>query len=72
MRRIHRDGQTEPVVAYYLISDDGVDPFMVDALDLKSEQVEGIRNPDEIFPERKAGAAKNIPALAAAYLKGEI
>ena len=70
--RIHRDGQPEPVVAYYLVADDGADPFMVDVLGLKQEQVDGIRNPDDIFPERKGGPTKDIAALARAYLDGNI
>lgn len=67
--RIHRDGQAEPVVSYYLVADDGADPIMVDTLGLKQEQVEGIRNPDDIFPERKGTPPKSIAALAEAYLK---
>ncbi len=70
--RVCRDGQPEPVVAYYLVADDGADPFMVDVLGLKQEQVEGIRNPDDIFPERKGAPSKDISALAKAYLEGKI
>lgn len=69
--RVHRDGQAEPVVAYYLVADDGADPIMVETLGLKQEQVDGIRSPDDIFPERKPGATKNIAALAKAYLEGK-
>jgi len=70
--RVHRDGQPEPVVAYYLVADDGADPIMVETLGLKQEQVDGIRSPDDIFPERKSGPVKNIAALAEAYLEGKI
>jgi len=70
--RVHRDGQPDPVVAYYLVADDGADPIMVETLGLKQDQVDGIRNPDDIFPERKGGPTKNITALAEAYLKGKV
>ncbi len=70
--RVHRDGQPDPVVAYYLVADDGADPIMVETLGLKQDQVDGIRNPDDIFPERKGGPGKDISALAKAYLEGKV
>ena len=70
--RVCRDGQPEPVVVYFLVADDGADPIMVDTLGLKQEQVDGIRNPDDIFPERKAGPVKDIAGMARAYLDGKI
>ncbi len=70
--RVLRDGQPDPVVAYYLVANDGADPIMVEALGLKQEQVDGIRNPDDIFPERKGGPGKDISALAKAYLEGKV
>lgn len=44
--RIHRDGQARPVVAYYLVSEEGSDPVIADVLDLKTEQLERARDPD--------------------------
>jgi SNF2 family DNA or RNA helicase len=43
--RIHRDGQPEPVLALYLVSDSGSDPVVMDVLGIKREQLDGIRNP---------------------------
>jgi SNF2 family DNA or RNA helicase len=44
--RVHRDGQDDAVVAYYLISDSGADPIIADVLGVKRAQLEGIRDPD--------------------------
>jgi SNF2 family DNA or RNA helicase len=44
--RLSRDGQTEPVVAYYLVSDEGADPPIAEVLDIKRQQSEPIMNPD--------------------------
>ncbi|HYC55859.1 MAG TPA: DEAD/DEAH box helicase [Candidatus Binatia bacterium] len=66
--RVHRDGQQNPVMAYYLIANDGADPVMVDVLGLKRSQVEGVINPDggtevhEVDPN-------HVKKLAADYLK---
>jgi SNF2 family DNA or RNA helicase len=42
--RILRDGQTEPVFAYYLVADSGSDPTVAQVLGVKKQQIEGIRN----------------------------
>lgn len=67
--RLNRDGQKSPVVAYFLVAEDGADPVIAETLGLKREQVEGIRDPTrevveslEIDPERSR-------RLAEAYLK---
>jgi SNF2 family DNA or RNA helicase len=44
--RLHRDGQGEPVVAYFLVSDHGADPVMAEVLNLKRQQSEPLRDPD--------------------------
>jgi SNF2 family DNA or RNA helicase len=44
--RVFRDGQTDPVTAYFLVADDGADPLISEKLGLKRTQAEGIRNPD--------------------------
>lgn len=41
--RVLRDGQTEPVFAYYLVADSGSDPTMAQVLGVKRQQIEGIR-----------------------------
>jgi hypothetical protein len=42
--RVFRDGQPNPVMAFYLVTNDGSDPVVLDALNLKTEQSEGIHN----------------------------
>ena len=43
--RLRRDGQTESVVAYYLLADEGSDPVVAEVLQLKRSQAEPIRDP---------------------------
>lgn len=67
--RVFRDGQTKPVIAYYLISDDGSDPVVSTALREKGEQLEGIRDPDaEFFEKLQANDADRARSLAEAFL----
>ena len=40
--RLDREGQTEPVTAYFLVVDDGSDPFVLDVLTAKRSQSDGI------------------------------
>jgi hypothetical protein len=44
--RLARDGQADPVVAYYMLSDHGADPPMAEVLDVKRQQSEPLMNPD--------------------------
>jgi superfamily II DNA or RNA helicase len=44
--RLHRDGQDEGVVAYFLIAEIGIDPAIAKVLNLKRMQSEPIRDPD--------------------------
>lgn len=39
--RVQRDGQTDPVTAYILVSESGSDPVMTEVLGVKREQLEG-------------------------------
>lgn len=67
--RLSRDGQRDPVVAYYLLSDHGSDPVVADVLGLKREQIQGIRDPKADLIEKLESAGDRIKKLAAAYLK---
>ena len=66
--RIHRDGQPEPCLAYFLVADDGADPIMVDVLGIKREQIEGVRNPNRALAERVDTGENNIRRLAREFL----
>ena len=67
--RIARDGQDKNVAAYYLISDSGSDPAMVEVLGLKKEQAEGIRNPKADGLERLEVDVNRVKTLAESYLR---
>lgn len=64
MGRLHRDGQPEPVMAYYLLSTDGADPVMAEVLGVKREQIEGVRNPGADLIERIETGEDHIRRLA--------
>ena len=66
--RVHRDGQKEPVFAYYPISRDGVDPIMVDVLGLKRSQLEGVKNPDGVLIKKSQVDPDHVKKLAEDYL----
>lgn len=44
--RLYREGQTESVMAIYLVSDFGSDPLMIDLLGVKASQSNSILNPE--------------------------
>lgn len=64
--RVYRDGQPDPVVAYYLTSEHGSDPVIQSVLGVKRGQIEGVISPDqELFETVKSGG---IAELAKAVL----
>lgn len=67
--RVHRDGQAEPVMAYFLVSDSGSDPIVSDVLGVKREQIEGVRNPGEHLVERLDVGENQLRALAQSFLQ---
>jgi SNF2 family DNA or RNA helicase len=67
--RVHRDGQPEPVVAYFLVAEHGSDPTMADVLQLKRQQVDGVRDPYADMVESVEGAGDRVKKLAETYLK---
>lgn len=50
--RLARDGQSEPVMGYFLLSESGTDPIVAEINGVKREQIEGVRNPDAALVER--------------------
>lgn len=67
--RILRDGQSEPVFAYYLLSESGADPTIASVLGIKKQQIGGIRNDSEgqLFTQLQSGG-DHIKALARDFL----
>lgn len=69
--RLDRDGQLEPVTAFFPVSKVGADPIMSKVIGLKEEQIQGLRDPHaEPGLERLAGGA-DIEAVARTFLSGQ-
>ncbi len=67
--RVYRDGQKEPVVAYFLVADHGADPVIADALHLKRLQVDGVRDPFAEIVEAQDSGEGRVRKLAEDYLR---
>ncbi|QDT39746.1 DEAD/DEAH box helicase [Stratiformator vulcanicus] len=67
--RIHRDGQSDPVTAYYMLSEGGLDPLMAETLGLKRQQVDGIRADGDTKLVERVDSGEAIKKLARRYLK---
>lgn len=67
--RLHRDGQDEPVVAYFLVSDHGADPVMADVLNLKRQQADPLRDPDAALFEEAPNTQDRVRLLAERVLR---
>lgn len=57
--RLHRDGQPDPVVAYYLVADSGSDPIVAQVLGLKKQQALGVIDPTGREEQLFAGAQED-------------
>ncbi len=67
--RVFRDGQADPVLAYFLVGDDGSDPVISDILGLKTQQIEALINPDGELFERAEVDPGHVKRLAEDFLK---
>lgn len=64
--RVHRDGQKDPVTAYFLVSDSGSDPTISETIGLKKSQLMGIRDPnrpDVLEVKTDRGKIKDLARL---------
>jgi SNF2 family DNA or RNA helicase len=69
--RVARDGQKEPVVAYYLIANSGSDPVVSEVLGIKRAQIQGLRDPNvnaELLDKLDTGGG-HVKRLAEVYLQ---
>jgi SNF2 family DNA or RNA helicase len=66
--RIHRDGQDDPVLVYYLLADDGSDPVMSEVLGVKKQQIEGVRDPNQDLVTKLQTDGDHIKRLAEKFL----
>ena len=70
--RLARDREVErqgAVVAYFLLSEEGSDPYMCDALGIKKQQSDFVRDPNRPFVEQLQVDPNHIKNLASEYLK---
>lgn len=67
--RYWRDGQIDPVLAYFLLSQEGSDPVIADILGLKKGQSDGVLDPNADLLETLAVEPGSIKRLAQAYLE---
>lgn len=67
--RLARDGQADPVVAYYLLAEDGADPAMAATLDVKQAQAAPIEDPHAAVVTALPSAGERIKALARDLLR---
>ena len=69
--RIDRDGQKKEVFTFYVATDFGSDPEIIDVLGLKADQSKGIMNPYQGGEIAKQTDSNRIKKLAASYLKAQ-
>lgn len=65
--RLDRDGQLDPVYAYYVVTNYGSDPVLIDILGLKQSQSDGIHDPG-VKVDAEQGDPDRIKRMAKAYL----
>lgn len=70
--RVARDGQEDPVMAYFLVAEEGSDPVVADVLGVKKTQVEGVRDLERPLFEKVRTDTDHIKRLAENFLtRGE-
>jgi SNF2 family DNA or RNA helicase len=67
--RLHRDGQPDPVVGYFLTCDYGSDPTVMETLGVKRGQAEPLRDPTVKLFEQMEPKGDRVRALATALLE---
>ena len=66
--RVYRDGQARPVLAYYVTTNGGCDPAMLDVLGVKRQQLDGVREPFGEMQEIREVDPNHLRNLARDYL----
>lgn len=67
--RVHRDGQLDEVKAYFLLANQGSDPFIARILGIKKSQVEGVKDPSGAVIPNYDIAGLNIRELALDHIR---
>jgi hypothetical protein len=65
--RLDREGQTQPVTAFFLVTDDGSDPPMMDVLGIKASEAQHIVDP-HLGVEVKENDVSHLRRLVERYL----
>lgn len=68
--RVDREGQENPVMAIFLVSDSGSDPLIIDLLGLKASQAQGIVDP-HLGVQQVCNDQTRIQMLIQKYLKSK-
>lgn len=66
--RFHRDQQSEPSMAYFLLAEDGSDPTIAEIVGVKKMQLEGVRDPDADLIEELEHVGGGVKRMAEVYL----
>lgn len=69
--RVDREGQTKPVSAFFLVSEEGSDPPMMDVLGIKASEAHQIVDPD-IGIQRVDVDSTNVKRLVERYLNKNV
>lgn len=67
--RVARDGQADPVSAYVLVAEDGMDPVMIDVLGIKKHQSEQMLNEGKVELQQRIDSGAVLRKLAEKYAK---
>lgn len=67
--RLARFGQEKRVTAYFLVSDEGSDPFVSDVLGVKRAQIDGVKDPLGQVLQLVDRGGSRIKEMAAEYLR---
>lgn len=67
--RPFRDGQPNPVMAFYMVSDEGIDPYMAEVAGVKRQQLEGVTDLRENIVEDLQADSDRLRKAAEYYLR---
>lgn len=67
--RVDRDGQPNPVMAFFMVSDEGIDPFMAEVAGVKRQQLEGVTDLRENIVEELQTDSDRVRKAAEYYLR---
>ena len=66
--RLDRDGQDEPVTAFYLTTNEGSDPIIIETCGIKNAEITAVVDAGEVIPEQHTDIT-NLQRLVQRYLE---